>query len=66
MNMSGPSIKRCWDAWRAGSESRRENGKLVIVHDELEGEMGAVKVRVDPKLSAKLVVSCQGSQGKAN
>jgi PTH1 family peptidyl-tRNA hydrolase len=51
MNISGPAAKKVWDQWKAG----REQGEvmLVVVHDELEKELGKVTVKTDGHSSAK-------------
>lgn len=48
--MSGPAVQRVWEKWREG---RAEECALVIVHDELEREMGVVSVKVYGHASAK-------------
>jgi len=53
MNISGPGVKRVWDGWR-GVEGREGRGaRLVVVHDELEKELGVVGVKLDGRSSAK-------------
>lgn len=53
MNTSGPAVKKAFDAW-SRSQDRRE-GRLVIVHDELEKPLGA--------LSLKTAGSAKGHNG---
>jgi PTH1 family peptidyl-tRNA hydrolase len=53
MNVSGPAVKKVWDRWRAENDTRMKTGKLIIVHDDLDGELGKVKVKTDATLSAK-------------
>jgi PTH1 family peptidyl-tRNA hydrolase len=50
MNVSGPAVKKVWEKWKEG---KAEECALVIVHDELEREMGIVSVKVDGHTSAK-------------
>jgi PTH1 family peptidyl-tRNA hydrolase len=54
MNLSGKAVKRAWNEWKKqkGLE-KTDTAKLIIVHDELEKELGAVSVRTDPKASAR-------------
>jgi PTH1 family peptidyl-tRNA hydrolase len=56
MNVSGPAVKKAWLKWKMdngfGADSA-EPPRLVIVHDELEKELGAVSVRTDHKASAR-------------
>lgn len=56
MNASGPAVKKAWLKWKKEngfSDDAEEKPRLVIVHDELEKELGAVNVRTDPKASAR-------------
>lgn len=55
MNTSGPAVKKAFLKWKAEQNFSEEDPKprLVIVHDELEAELGGVKVRTDPKASAR-------------
>lgn len=49
MNESGKSVRKAWQEW-----SRQNlDGKLVIVHDELEKPLGAVTLRTNSGASAK-------------
>lgn len=50
MNVSGPAVKRAWNSWR---KDRDEGAKLVVVHDELEKELGSVSCKTEWKASAK-------------
>lgn len=43
MNASGRGVRDAWDAWRR--ELGAEGGRLVVLHDELEVPLGAVRVR---------------------
>ncbi|KAI9749151.1 MAG: diphosphomevalonate decarboxylase [Chaenotheca gracillima] len=52
MNVSGPAVIRAWKSWLATTEDKGRERKLVIVHDELEAALGAVKVRAG-SLSAR-------------
>ncbi|KAF2434759.1 peptidyl-tRNA hydrolase [Tothia fuscella] len=53
MNISGPAVKKVWQWWRASTETRNAKGRLIIVHDELEKEIGQYLVKTNPKSSAK-------------
>jgi PTH1 family peptidyl-tRNA hydrolase len=53
MNVSGPAVRKVWEKWRASSDLRKETGRLVVVHDEMEKEVGKYMVKTDPKSSAK-------------
>jgi PTH1 family peptidyl-tRNA hydrolase len=56
MNVSGKAVKRAWNEWKKQNGLEKGDAsaaKLVIVHDELERELGAVSVRTDPKASAR-------------
>ena len=54
MNVSGPAVKKAWLRWKKDNGYGDEDGpRLVIVHDELERELGAVNVRTDHKASAR-------------
>lgn len=53
MNVSGPAVKKAWLKWSNEDEQRKKFGRLIIVHDELESEIGKVKVKTDAKLSAR-------------
>ncbi|KAL6706713.1 hypothetical protein ACN47E_005255 [Coniothyrium glycines] len=56
MNVSGVSIKKAYNEWlrhvRRGAGAADAVGRLVVVHDELEGALGKVSVR-DGGASAK-------------
>jgi len=43
MNISGPGVASAWRQFQ--KESRGEEMRLVVVHDELESALGQVKVR---------------------
>jgi peptidyl-tRNA hydrolase len=45
MNTSGPAVKRVWDKWRDGRDA--EEVCLIVVHDELEKDLGKVSVKID-------------------
>lgn len=47
MNVSGPTLARAFRAWRQQhlGSGREGEGRLVILHDELEAPLGALKVR---------------------
>lgn len=69
MNVSGASVKKAYAEWlrgvRAASGSAGTQGRLVVVHDELEGALGKVAVR-DGGASAKGhngLKSCQQQLG---
>ena len=42
MNVSGKSVGTAWRAWE---KSRGKGGVLVVIHDELEKELGKVSFR---------------------
>lgn len=52
MNESGPAVKKVWEEWKRSGEDRKAFGKLVILHDELEKELGKSSIR-DGAASAK-------------
>ena len=63
MNVSGPSVKSAWQAFSAQQKALGKEGRLVIVHDELEAPLGAVTIKASTT-SAKGhngVKSCQAS-----
>jgi peptidyl-tRNA hydrolase, PTH1 family len=49
MNVSGPAVKKAWEGWKGG----KDGAKLIVVHDELEKEIGKIGVKMDGKSSAK-------------
>lgn len=53
MNASGPAVKKAFKKWMSETGVKEGEGRLVIVHDELERELGAVNVRTDHKASAR-------------
>jgi PTH1 family peptidyl-tRNA hydrolase len=69
MNVSGSGVKKAYNEWlrdirRTSGESTME-GRLVVVHDELESELGKITVR-DGSASAKGhngIKSCQQQLG---
>lgn len=61
MNVSGVGVKRAYSEWNRGRGRPEQEGRLVVVHDELEAELGKVTVR-DGAASAKGhngIKSCQ-------
>lgn len=42
MNVSGKSVGTAWRAWE---KSQGKGGVLVVIHDELEKELGKVSFR---------------------
>ena len=63
MNVSGPSVKSAWNSFSAQQKASGKEGRLVIVHDELEAPLGAVTIKASTT-SAKGhngVKSCQAS-----
>jgi PTH1 family peptidyl-tRNA hydrolase len=55
MNISGPAVKKAFLKWKSEQNFSDDDPKpkLVVIHDELESELGAVRVRTDPKASAR-------------
>lgn len=53
MNVSGPAVKKVWDAFRLEREKVGESVKLIVLCDELERQLGTVRVSVDSKASAR-------------
>ncbi|CAK1365844.1 unnamed protein product [Cercospora beticola] len=51
MNESGKGVKAAYQAWNKNLPDG--NGKLVVVHDELEKPLGAVNVKIQQGLSAR-------------
>lgn len=49
MNESGPGVKAAYRQWARDVE----DGKLVVVYDELERDLGSVSLRSKPNLSAR-------------
>ncbi|KAI8940911.1 hypothetical protein NX059_002169 [Plenodomus lindquistii] len=65
MNVSGVSVKKAYGEWRKGKGLAPEEGRLVVVHDELESELGKVTVR-EGAASARGhngIKSCQAQLG---
>jgi len=52
MNVSGAGVKRAFGEWKRGKEAQGQEARLVVVHDELEAELGRVTVK-DGAASAK-------------
>ena len=50
MNVSGPAVKKAFAKWK---KEQGGEGRLVIVHDELERELGSVHVRSEKGASAR-------------
>lgn len=72
MNVSGRAVGRAYNEWLKGIRSQYGDntleGRLVVVHDELESQLGKVTVK-DGSASAKGhngLKSCQASLGKTN
>jgi len=65
MNVSGAGVKRAFGEWKRGKEAQGQEARLVVVHDELEAELGRVTVK-DGAASAKGhngIKSCQQQLG---
>ncbi|PSN71565.1 peptidyl-tRNA hydrolase [Corynespora cassiicola Philippines] len=65
MNVSGPAVKKAWNEFSRGLRARGLEGRLVVLHDELEASLGKVTVRdgtASPKGHNGLK-SCQASLG---
>lgn len=65
MNISGQSVKSAWTNFSTQQRARGLEGRLVVVHDELEAPLGQVKIRegtASPKGHNGLK-SCQASLG---
>ena len=46
MDVSGRALSQAWKTWSAGKKGENgEPARLVVLHDELEAELGAVKVK---------------------
>lgn len=70
MNVSGRGVARAYNEWLQGVKRQygdpKIEGRLVVVHDELESQLGKVTIR-DGTASAKGhngLKSCQSSLGK--
>jgi PTH1 family peptidyl-tRNA hydrolase len=70
MNVSGRGVARAYNEWLQGIKRQYGNakieGRLVVVHDELESQLGKVTIK-DGSASAKGhngLKSCQASLGK--
>ena len=47
MNVSGKAVSTAWKGFLRGlSPDERSTAKLVVIHDDLEGTMGKVKVKI--------------------
>lgn len=54
MNESGKGVKKAWDKWRVSAPpSRGLEGRLVVVHDELEKPLGHITLKDTAGASAK-------------
>lgn len=53
MNVSGPAVKKVWDEFRMEREKAGESVGLIVLCDELERQLGTVRVSVDSKASAR-------------
>lgn len=53
MNISGPAVKKVWDEFRMGREEAGESVGLVVLCDELERQLGTIRVSVDSQASAR-------------
>lgn len=65
MNISGIALKRAYTQWVQTKSLKREEARLVVVHDELESELGKVTVKLGAA-SAKGhngIKSCQQQLG---
>lgn len=65
MNVSGPSVRKAWTEFSKRVAKEGLEGRLVVVHDELESALGKVSVK-DGGASAKGhngLKSCQASLG---
>lgn len=45
MNVSGVGVKRAYTEWLKEVKALGREGRLVVVHDELEGQLGKVSIR---------------------
>ncbi|KJX98438.1 hypothetical protein TI39_contig412g00040 [Zymoseptoria brevis] len=66
MNDSGKGVRAALTAWKRSLPSGEGEGRLVVVHDELEKPLGAVSVKTKQGLSARGhngLKSCAGSLG---
>lgn len=45
MNVSGPAVRSAWREFSAQQRSKGMEGRLVVVHDELEATLGKVSVK---------------------
>ncbi|KAF2868373.1 peptidyl-tRNA hydrolase-domain-containing protein [Massariosphaeria phaeospora] len=65
MNVSGAGVKRAWTEYARAVKAQGAEGRLVVVHDELEAGLGKVSVK-DGGASARGhngLKSCQASLG---
>ena len=67
MNVSGPAVAIAWKAFlRDLSSEERTQAKLVIIHDELESQLGKIKVKVGGSAKGHNgLKSCGNSLGAA-
>lgn len=45
MNVCGPAVHSAWRTFSAQQRARGLEGRLVVVHDELESPLGEVKIK---------------------
>jgi PTH1 family peptidyl-tRNA hydrolase len=45
MNVSGPAVHSAWRTFAAQQRARGLEGRLVVVHDELEAQLGKVSIK---------------------
>ncbi|KAF2184702.1 peptidyl-tRNA hydrolase [Zopfia rhizophila CBS 207.26] len=65
MNVSGKAVAQAWKKWSAEMRREGREGRLVVVHDELESALGKITVK-DGGSSARGhngLKSCQASLG---
>lgn len=53
MNVSGPAVKKVWDDFKRGREAVGEDVGLIVLCDELERQLGTVRVSIDSQASAR-------------
>ena len=52
MNISGPAVKQAWKKYCTNIHAGQSDDRLLIVlHDELEREVGKIRKRVDTRKS---------------
>jgi PTH1 family peptidyl-tRNA hydrolase len=66
MNVSGPAVQKTWNKYLSSlPPSERRSARLVVLHDELEAKLGAVKVRKGGSAKGHNgIKSCVESLGK--